>query len=607
MKKFLRSLTAMAACAAMLAACSDSDDPTPGPDPDPEGQKANTWVFNDGEAVEMGSVMAMELEGNVYVFFSAEKGLAEPADFGGAADMTQIIFPASLIGGEVDLTAIGEDDITQILSLLPEFGEQYGFMISGYDKTVSEGKLAVSLADDVLSVKCEFAVLDSDLRFSAYVQTPFTQNEQPDPETNFYDYGGNVVALRSAYAFGQEEGDDVLYGMCLTPTAGLVGDEVYMEDHQLAFMVNAASMYEDTVFDMETGVSTFDVRNLPDGCMLNLTVSNGSDLYLSVPDDSVSEGEVAVSFANGDDGGFVINVAGNVAFNDGNVLKFNCSSPLIMAQATGHGFLDYYVESRGISESATFLSGFYHQSTWDEGMTFTYSVSETPTYLGLGGNAFVEIYVGSEELLNGEAFDVATTNLPFSFQIEYLDRENQTLVPVKIDNANRAGASGYITFVQNVETGLYDSSFNLFLNNGDITVSGNYAGELSPRNVIYSTANEGPVAYVRSATLDLSADPCVLYLSSARGTAGPDQFDIKCEVPAAQWRYDFLLSFSGSDAAITWDDVRYDSKSTTDKVIGGNWKVSTPVTVGGSVIAECQTTLFGMGSAYYYGEMNIIQ
>ncbi|MDE6778873.1 MAG: hypothetical protein K2J51_05350, partial [Alistipes sp.] len=103
-------------------------------------------------------------------------------------------------------------------------------------------------------------------------------------------------------------------------------------------------------------------------------------------------------------------------------------------------------------------------------------------------------------------------------------------------------------------------------------------------------------------------DPCGLYMSSTRGSeAVTDQYDIKCEVSRSEWKYDYLLSFSGSDAAITWDDVRYDSASTTSTVIGGNWKVSTPAAFGSSFVAECQTTLFGMGNAYYYGEVNIIQ
>ncbi|MDE6858350.1 MAG: hypothetical protein K2J33_06425, partial [Alistipes sp.] len=395
----------------------------------------------------------------------------------------------------------------------------------------------------------------------------------------------------------------------LTPTVGVSGDEIFGEEHQLAFMVDATSMYHDNVLDAETGISTFDVTNLPEGCMLNLTLVNtDTDMYVSVPDDSVTEGKIAVNFTNGAGGTFVLNVSGEVAFTDGNTLKFKGSSPLAIDQSANYGYLEYSVESRGINESADFLSGFYHQSTWDDSMTFTFSASQAPHYLALGGNAFVEIYVGSEELLNGEAFDIANTNLPFSFKIEYLDRENQTLVPVVIDNNNRAGATGYITFIQNYDTGLYDVSFNMFLNNGDITVSGYYSGELNPRNVIYSNANEGPIAYVRSATLDLSGDPCVLYLSSTRGSeAGPDQYDIKCEVSRSEWKYDYLLSFSGSDAAITWDDVRYDSASTTSTVIGGNWKVSTPAPFGSSFVAECQTTLFGMGCAYYYGEVNIIQ
>lgn len=611
MKKFLRSLTAMAACAAMVAACGDSDDPTPpGPGPDPEGQKANTWMFDDGDEVEMGSVLAMEVDGNVFVFFSAEKGLTEAVDFGNAADMTQIVFPASLIGGEADWTTLEEDDVTQFLSMLPEFNEQWGFSINGYDKTVSEGKLAVSMADDVLSVKCDFVVEATGLKFSAYVQAPFGQNEGPgpEPEGSYYEYAGKTVELNSAYAYAVDYDGEMVYGISLTPTVGVSGDEIFGEEHQFAFMVDATSMYAETILDMETGISTFDVCNLPEGCMFNVTVVN-NDMYISVPDESVTEGKVAMNFTNGTDGGYVLNLSGDIAFSDGNTLKFSCSSPLVMNQEDEpNGFLEYSVESRGINESASFLSGFYHQSTWDDSSIYTFSVSQAPSYLALGGNAFVEIYVGSEDLLNGEAFDVATTNLPFSFKIEYLDRENQTLVPVTVDNDHRAGASGYITFTPNYDTGLYDVSFNLFLNNGDITVSGNYAGEMSQRNIVYSNANEGPVAVLRSATLDLSSDPCVLYLSSSRGVeAGPNQYDIKCEVSAAEWKYDFLLSFSGSDSAITWDDVRYDKDSTTDKVIGGNWKVSTPVAAGSSYVAECQTTLFGMGNAYYYGEINIIK
>lgn len=605
MKKFLRSLVAMTACAAMVAACNDTSDPTPKP---VDEEQKNYYAFDGGEQVEVNSVIADEADGIVYLFFSAQSGLATVSDIYNADDCTEVVFPASAIGGEIDLAKLTEEDVTYIISMLPQFGEQYGFSVDGYDETISEGKLTPSLKDNTLTVKCEFTTLTG-IGFVAQVSCPFGGQDTPGPSGNYYEYAGKTVELNSIYAFGVEEDGETYFGFYAAPAKGMDFEEIMMSEHMLGFMVDATSMYDDAIMDMETGVATFDVTNLPEGCELQMMlVNSGEDLMVGVPDDSVSEGTITVYFTE-DAGGYVFNFAGNIVLKDGNVLKMSCVAPLVMDSGEETlGELEYVVDSRGIAESGNFRSAFYHQSTWDEGMTFTYSVSEVHHYNDLGNNAFVEIYVGSDELLNGESFNVATTNLPFSFKIEYLDRENGTTVPVVIDNDNRAGASGYITFTQNYDTGLYNAYFNLFLNDGDITVNGYFKGEMQPRNTVYAK-NEGTVAMLRSATLDTTGNPCVLYLSSKRGTAGPDQYDIKCEVPAGEWRYDYFMAFGGNSSAITWiDGVRYDkSSSSTTPVYGGNWRVTAPEAVNGIYVAECRTTLFGMGQAHYYGEINVIQ
>lgn len=270
--------------------------------------------------------------------------------------------------------------------------------------------------------------------------------------------------------------------------------------------------------------------------------------------------------------------------------------------------IEYTVQSREISESNIFRSAFYYKNDWNDGWTFTLSVSGIGSYLELGGNAYVEIYVGAEQLLNGEAFNVATTPYPFSFKIEYLDRQNAATVPVTIDNSNRKGASGYITLTKNPQ-GLYDIHFNVSLNSGDINVGGYYIGDMQPRNTIY-TSSDGVISTLRSATLDLSGNNRILYLSTKPGTAGPDQYDIKGEVPAEEWRYGKFMAFSGQGSAITWIDGVCYSKDTTPG-IGGNWRVMQPTALpGGTYVSECTAMLFGgTGTfyAYYYGEIKVIK
>lgn len=273
--------------------------------------------------------------------------------------------------------------------------------------------------------------------------------------------------------------------------------------------------------------------------------------------------------------------------------------------------IEYTVKSQDISQSNTFRTAFYYKNDWNEGWTFTLSVAGINNYLQLGTNAYVEIYVGSEQLLNGEAFNIATTQYPFSFMIEYLDINNATTVPVTIDNNNRKGASGYITLKKNGK-GQYDVHFNVSLNSGDIEVSGYYIGDMMPRNMITTTA-EGNIAPILSASVDVSSNPCTLYMSTKPGTAGPNQYDIMCEVPANEWKYGKFMAFSGQGSSVTWlDGIRYNSTTAdTTPIFGGNWRVSQPTPLpGGKYVSECVAMLYGSSGsyyAYYYGYINLIK
>lgn len=273
-------------------------------------------------------------------------------------------------------------------------------------------------------------------------------------------------------------------------------------------------------------------------------------------------------------------------------------------------YYEYSVKSSDIAKSGELKRGFYLRDTWDDGWTFTYSVSAINSYIQLGNSTFIEISIGTDELLDGQPFDVATTQYPFSFKLEYLDMSQGDLVPVTIDNEHRAGASGHITMKQN-SRGLYDAEFDLTLESGNVTVSGYFADALQPRNTVYD-GTDGPVAVLRSATLDISGDPCVLYLSSDKNAAGKDNYDIKCEVPAAEWQYGKFMAFSGQDSSVTWTDgVCYNSDSSkTTSIFGGNWIVYEPSPLADdSYLAECTTMLFGSPScyAYYYGKIKIVE
>lgn len=273
-------------------------------------------------------------------------------------------------------------------------------------------------------------------------------------------------------------------------------------------------------------------------------------------------------------------------------------------------FYEYSVKSKDLSKSGTFGGGIFYKNFWDEGMTFNYSVSEVKCMQQLGNSMNIELYVGDKQLYNGQEFNVAETDLPFSFKFQYVDMSIGDTVDVVIDNEHREGASGTIAVIRNAKGG-YDAMFDVTMESGDVTVEGYYAGELQPRNIIYQK-DAGTIAEIKSATLDLSGDTCVLYLSSNEGEAGPDNFEIKGEVPADEWTYDKYMSFSGQSSKITWTDgVTYDSTTTkTTPVFGGNWRVMTPFEVaGGQQVAECSAMLFSnnMCYAYYLGAIKVIK
>ena len=269
---------------------------------------------------------------------------------------------------------------------------------------------------------------------------------------------------------------------------------------------------------------------------------------------------------------------------------------------------EYEVKSKDISKTGTFEAGFMYKNFWDEGITFNYSVSEIKSMQQLGNSMNIELYVGDKQLYNGKKFDVATTELPFSFKFQYVDMSIGNTVDVVIDNAHREGASG--TVMSNANGG-YDAIFDVAMESGDVTVKGYYSGELLPRNTIYQK-DSGITAEIKSATLDLSGDTCILYLSTNEGEAGPENFDIKGEVPAKEWAYDKFMSFSGQDSKVTWTDGEtYDSStSNTTPVFGGNWRVMTPIEVEDGVqVAECTSMLFSnnMSYAYYLGAIKVIK
>ena len=475
MKKILRLFVALLTCASLTVACHDTpeevpvtpeqptpeepapEEPTPD-DPDPVvEQQANTFIFNDGDEVAVGSLLITEKDGSVKAMFAPQAGLADAEAFENADAVTEIVFPASAIGTEINLTALPEDnDSIYVLSRLPEFGEEYGFLISGDAVTVSDGTLTTSLENDELTVKCEFTTLDTNVKCSIYLLGKLQRIETPELE--------------------------------------------------------------------------------------------GSSI-------------------------------------------------------------DYVVKKSDISVSGELKTGFYDKHNWNDGYTFTYSLSRLDHFNQVGNNTFVQIVVDSPKLLNGKPFDVATTDYPFSFKLEYLDIAQSNTVPVEISNDNRSGASGSITLTRN-KNGLYDVVFDLTLNNGDVTVKGYYADALKPANALFESG-KGTIAEIRSAALYVDATPCTLYLSSKEGTAGPDQYDVMCEVPMNEWRFGKFMAFSGQGSSVTWvGGFRYSKYTTNTGVSGGNWRVMAPVSIGdGKYLAECMALLFGNPScsAYYYGEITLIE
>ncbi len=270
---------------------------------------------------------------------------------------------------------------------------------------------------------------------------------------------------------------------------------------------------------------------------------------------------------------------------------------------------EYSVSSLNLERSGAFGSAFFYKNTWDDGCTFTLSSTAVKSYLQLGNSMCIELYVGDKELYNGNEFNVAETTLPFSFKFQYVDMSIGDLVTVVVDNNNHEGAQGTIALVPNLR-GSYDAVFDLTMKSGDITLKGYYAGNYMPRNTIYSAA-DGILGTVQGATLDTSANPCVLYLTTNDGEAGPDNYDVKCEVPAVEWSYGRFMSFSGQDSSVEWiDGVTY-SKATEAQTgyYGGNWRVMEPVeTPSGNLVTECGIMLYGSPALYlyYYGEIKTI-
>ncbi len=606
MRKYIHPAILMAACLATVTACIED----PVPEPEPVAQTANTWAFNGGAETKAGSVLICESSGSVTAYFSAREGLSAVQDFSSADDCTEITFPVSAVGSEINLATMDAGDTgTRVISRRPEFNEKNGFLIEGGSNSISEGKLSTKLVNGTLDIKCEFVTLGKNIRFSVYLQGELQHVAQTEPDGNYYKYNGTTVELKSVHAACAGEDGMKYFGIIASPYENRDMDDILDDDKAFFVTIDEMSLYNPSVTDPVTGKYVFDLTASLDTELEMFLIDGGN--YLGFPDDPVSKGTITIYFTDNTDGSRNMHAEGDIVFADGKTLKFSMESQLVEEnneeERPTYGQMKYYVQSREIYESGTFSSGFLYQNTWDEGMTFTYSLSPVKNYVDLGGNALVEIYIGSKQLLNGKPFDVAKTQYPFSFKMEYLDLEQSATVPVYIDNNSRVGASGSITFKWN-DKGYYDTEFDVTLNNGDINTKGSWSGMPGPVNVVYED-KAGTVATLRSATLDISGDPCLLYLSSEEGIAGPDKYDIMGEVPAVEWRYNYYMAFGSSFSAVTWiDGVRYD-RSTADitPVIGGNWRVTTPKAIPGGIISECKVMLFGLGNAYYYGEIKVIE
>lgn len=269
---------------------------------------------------------------------------------------------------------------------------------------------------------------------------------------------------------------------------------------------------------------------------------------------------------------------------------------------------DYNVVSTGKSKSGSFKTAFLFKDTWDDGYVFNLSASRLNHFNELGGNMAIELYVGAKELYNGQEFNVADTEYPFSFKFEYVNGGD--LSAIVIDNEHRTGAEGTIAVIPNGR-GTFDVVFDVTMDSGDATVKGYYAGEYNERNTIYNTA-DGVLGIVKGATLDISSNPCVVYFTTGDGEAGPDNYDVKGEVPASEWQFGKYMSFSGQDSSVEWiNGVIYSTETKPQTgYFGGNWRVMEPTyTPSGHTVAECSSTLFGNPSCflYYYGEIKIIE
>lgn len=268
---------------------------------------------------------------------------------------------------------------------------------------------------------------------------------------------------------------------------------------------------------------------------------------------------------------------------------------------------DYTVKSADKSNNGSFGSAFIYKNPLDDSYTFNYSTSSAKHFSDVGESTGVEIFVGAKELYDGTEFNVAETEYPFYFKFQYTSGFN--LKTVVIDNDNRAGAEGTISLIPNAR-GTFDAVFDVTMDSGDVTIKGYYAGDYQPRNTIYSS-KEGVLAIVKGATLDLSSNPCVLYFTSNDGEAGPENYDVMCEVPANEWRYGIFMSFSAQSSSVKWlDGFTYSYDTLPDEYYGGNWRVMEPTyTPDGIAVTQCSVTLFGTPSLklYYYGQIKIIE
>lgn len=585
----------------------------------------DTYVWDGGAPVQIGSVIAELAGDNIWILFCEEEGVttmeemtATDDDYNNLHSYTTIMFPIGLVDGEFDLSDIADDDYVSFDSYLPclKTGDMYSFAIDAWTEpsNISEGVLSVipGVEENSVEVRVEFTVRESGKKFECYVTASYAGGETPEVN-NVYTLDGQEYEINSAiFTYMESPLGGLFYAVFLSPDAGLkTMDAFYASDNMFYFYLDE-NMFGGGMLEVETDINDITTADGNYGFQAMLGYGEDLDLYDQVDwHEGIASGSLYFTCVESFDGISAVFEA-KYTMEDGKTFTVSATAPYV---EPGGGVLtenminiDY--ADTGDFESLAIETAFMNATA--DGVEFLLSSGDRDTWTGAleGSNRVLKLFVPKEMLDSEFNLETATGDFSLTFFDAYAN--GYAGLTKTVDKNNREGVKGSVSVWADPVTD-YVVSVNLSFD--DVTVTSAYTGDFTPAS---NVSVAGSPSYVlKSCVVDMrDAKKYTIYLSPEAGITTVDGMVdavYKIEYPADGPKIGSVFSFSHSDdLRICYNDTWYDyNNCASNNCDGGNMQLYAFDAASGHI--EVASSLFRTPvdtrytAAYYNGACTYVK